>query len=537
MKKYFLLLISVFLCFGCSNTSGLDKELLDGTLIELSNEGILVDGIAISDDPHKAIYLGNDIVYYKANQDFTYGEGSKQDEHEASVAGDHQVIHISKAGKYYVRGELSKGQIAIDLGEEAQSDPNAIVSIVLDGVDLTCEVAPALIFYNVYECGSYEVDSATMDVDTTKAGANVIIGDDSINTLNGSYVAEIYKSVVLSDDGSEVVDSERLHKYDGTLYSKQSMNIYGEEQGNGILNINAENEGLCSDLHLSIYGGNINIVSGNDGINASEDNVSLITINDGNINVICDGKTKEGDGIDSNGWLVINGGTIKAFACATSGDAGIDSDKGIYINGGSVVASGNMFDHIAGGDQTYAVFTFAQRQNENSKYTLKNSNDEVVATYQIQNAFTYLVVAGNELTQGDYTFYQDDIQLQASSMQAMTQQPQMPQDMAPPEGFDPNNDEIPQMPEGMTPLEGFDPNSDEIPQKPDGMTPPDDFDPNSGERPQMPEGMTPPEGFDPNSGERPPKDINQDINQELKLSTTFTIKKGANQFAHVSEVE
>ena len=46
-------------------------------------------------------------------------------------------------------------------------------------------------------------------------------------------------------------------------------------------------------------------------------------------------------------------------------------DNGIYINGGIVIASGNMYDAVDGGDQTYAVFQFAQKQSGGQTYTLQ----------------------------------------------------------------------------------------------------------------------------------------------------------------------
>ena len=128
-----------------------------------------------------------------------------------------------------------------------------------------------------------------------------------------------------------------------------SMNVGGGEDGRGVLNITADNEGLDTELHLTINGGNINITSGNDGINTNEDNVSVTTINDGVLNIQVTGETGEGDGIDSNGYLVINGDAVTAAACAESGDAGIDATAGITINGGTVMASGNMYDQIDGG--------------------------------------------------------------------------------------------------------------------------------------------------------------------------------------------
>ncbi len=511
MKKALAcILILVLILTGCTAPT---EQKIDGVQIKLADNKITVDGNEITNDNSQAVYSANDIVFYLEGQDFKYGEGTKDDEHSQAEADAHTVVHITKPGRYVLSGKLSAGQIAVDLGENAETDPNAVVTLILNGVDITCTVAPAVIFYNVYECGNSDEETATKDVDTSKAGANVIIADGTENNINGSYVAKIYKSYELNENGTEVVDSKKLHKYDAAFYSKKTMNIDSGDKDNGILNIKAENEGLDSELHLTINGGIINITSGNDGINTNEDNVSVTTINGGTLNILCDGKTGEGDGIDSNGWLVINGGTLISQACATSGDAGIDSDKGIYINGGNIIASGNMLDKIAGGEQTYAVFSFASRQVSDSTYTLKNADGKVIGEYAPTNDFTYLLVASDELTSGDYTFWQGDTQLSASSMSGMPQgeRPQM------------SNGEQQKLPEGMERPEK--PNGERPPmsngERPEGFTPPEKPD---SERPEMPEGMenmTPPNGM---GGMMP----------NGETSTTFTIVKGGNQFANVS---
>jgi len=526
MKKILVCLtVLALLLSGCASK----KQEDDGTetQIVLSDSGITVDGKKICDDTSKAVYSARDIVFYPAGQDFTYGEGTDADAHEQSEADAHTVVHITKPGRYVLSGKLSLGQIAVDLGEEAESDPDAVVTLVLNNVDVTCTVAPAIIFYNVYECASKDGESATMSVDTKGAGANVIIADGSENNVSGSYVAKIYESYELSEDGTEIADSKKLHKYDGAFYSKQSINVNGEEKGTGILNINAENEGLDSELHLTINGGTVNITSGNDGINTNEDNVSVTTVNGGTLNILCDGSTGEGDGIDSNGWLVINGGSVTSQACSTSGDAGIDSDKGIYINGGRVVASGNMLDRIAGKNQTYAVFSFAQPQDKGGTYTLKSSSGKVVAEYTLNNTFTYLIVAGDELTPDDYTFWQGDTQLKG--VQTKDMQGTMPQGGMPGSQGDLNGQgEAPTPPEGME-RPGL--SDKEPPEKPEGEFP-------KGERPEMPEGEMPemPEGMTP-------PDIPEGMmggtvtpGQPSEASETFTIVKGENQFFNVSPI-
>ncbi len=397
-----------------SDNSVADDEITD---ISLSDSEILVENKAISNDTSEAVYKANDIIYYEDGKDFTYGEGTNEEAHSKNEASSNTVVHITKPGQYRLSGKLSKGQIAVDLGEDAKKDSKAVVTLILDSVDITCDLAPAVIFYNVYECSSDDAETATKDVDTALAGANVIIADDSKNTVNGSYVAKIYKpeSVVLSDDGTTVEDADKLHKYDGAFYSKMSMNVNGGTKGNGILNINATNEGLDSELNLTINGGIININSGNDGINTSEDYVSVTTINGGEINICVTGETGEGDGIDSNGWLVINGGKVKAEACSLSADAGIDSDMGIHINGGTVFATGSMLDRIEAGGQTYAVFNLMNKQSDVADLSIKNADGEIIEELSTKNDFSTIVYSSPELKEGTYHLYNGDTELAQSN--------------------------------------------------------------------------------------------------------------------------
>ena len=491
------------------------------TQILLDDDGITADGKAVGSDDTAAVYIAEDIVYYESGKDFTYGEGEEKDAHTPEEAAAHTVVHITKPGAYSLKGKLSLGQIAVDLGNDAKKDPDAVVTLVLEGVDITCKVAPAVIFYNVYECGSDDTTTATKDVDTSAAGANVIIADGSVNTVNGSYVARIYKpdSVVLNQDKTQVEEAKKLHKYDAAFYSKRSMNVFGGKENTGILNIKANNEGLDSELHLTLNGGNIHIESGNDGINTNEDGVSVTTVNGGNLTIKVTGETGEGDGIDSNGWLVINGGTVLAAACAHSADAGIDSDMGIHIGGGTVIATGSMLDRIENGGQNYAVFNFSKKQTGNETVTMKDEAGKVILETKPENAYSVLIFSSPNLTEGSYTLWNDDVQLAGSSGGMMMggpgmgfggmQRPERPDNMQRPE-------------QGQKPQEGFAPPEGGTP--PEEFTPPEDFNPSEdfrpqegGERPQMP------------GGYRPDSSGQNGIDPET-LTTDFVIRDGGNMF-------
>ena len=508
LKVLAVLLALVFLLTAC-NANPADKHptvqvptaptYTDATQIVLNDGGITVDGAPADTDETAAVYTAKDIVYYESGKDFTYGEGSEKDAHSASEAGAHTVVHITKPGAYSISGKLSLGQIAVDLGDGAKKDPTAVVTLILNGVDITCRVAPAVIFYNVYECGSDDAEKATKDVDTSAAGANVIIADGTVNTVSGSYVERIYKpdSVVLNEDKTEVEDADKLHKYDGAFYSKRSMNIFGGKENTGILNIKAENEGLDSELHLTINGGNIFIESGNDGINTNGDGVSVTTVNAGKLTIKVTGETGEGDGIDSNGWLVINGGTVIAAACSSSADAGIDSDMGIHINGGTVIASGHMLDRIEDGGQTYAVFHFAQKQTGSETVVMKDQAGKVVLEAKPENAYSILIFSSPDLKAGTYTLWSDGKQLAGSSG-------------------------------GMIGGPGMGPGGMDRPDRPGNMQPP-------AEGQQPPEGFTPPQGGEPPempSGNRPENPGGNNMGTQ-EQTTDFAIHDGGNMFSGV----
>ena len=299
----------------------------------LSDDQVTLDGLAIAEEDAGDVTVSHDIVYYESGQGSDYGEGAEADEHDAEEAQAHTVVTIRSAGTYRLSGSLSQGQIAIDLGDDAEDDPDAVVTLILDGVDVTCTVAPALIFYNVYECGSS-----------------------------------------------------------------------GETAGDGVLNITGDNEGLDTELHLTINGGVVNIDAANDGINTNEDNVSVTTINGGMLNIDA-GLGSEGNGIDSNGWLVINGGSVFASACAAGGDSGIDASLEIVLNGGTVVALGNMFDAISSDSaQNYLTLTLAEPVQSGDEVELTGTDGSALFDFTAPKTASMILLSGADIEDGaEYT--------------------------------------------------------------------------------------------------------------------------------------
>ena len=385
IRRCALLFVFVILLFTMGACAA-DGALGDEIYIKLSDTGITVNGSPVSENETDAVYISHDIIYYEDRDTYdsgnAYGEGTKAERHSESEAAAHTVVNITAPGVYRLSGTLSAGQIFVDLGKNAKSDPEAVVTLTFDNADITCMVAPAVFFYRVYECDrawvAYDEDETDTVIytpsavqDTSESGAKVVIADGSVNNISGSHVARIYK-----DNDAQ----KKLHKYDGAFYSRMSMTIDGEADGTGVLNIIADNEGLDSELHLTINGGKINIQSQDDGINTNEDNVSVTTINGGALHIVA-GLGTEGDGIDSNGYLVINGGIIIAIGKPQS-DSGLDSDSGSYINGGYVIATGSTMDWAeSDSDQVTMNLRFAAAQNADDAIIVTDLEGNVVFAY------------------------------------------------------------------------------------------------------------------------------------------------------------
>lgn len=466
--------------------------------------------------------------------------------HTAAEAYENPVLYITQPGTYTLQGKW-KGQVRIDLGEDAFDDPTQKVTLILNGADIECTVAPGVVFANVYECDNDWEDRAvhSQTVDTTQAGANVILADGTVNNVTGTNIFRILKTKYKDEHSTDPYPAQKKQlKTDGAFYSYQSMNISGNT---GILNITAGYEGLNTELHLTINGGNVNIFSQDDGINVNEDGVSVVTVNGGCLH-ICSGLGAEGDGIDSNGYLVINGGAVIS-AASQGADAGLDSDKGSFVNGGTVVSLGASMDWAtADSTATQAVVNlrFAQNQEGNEAIVITDTTGKVVFAYDpdkdevlatepraysgavlsapgLQVGSSYQIYVGGNVTgketAGVYdptsvtTFSDATQQVYSGNGGNMGGMGGQRPDMGGMGGQRPDMG-------GQRPDMGGN-----MPSMPDGMTPPDGFNPG------QQGGMTPPEGFGPGQGGG-----QQQAGATCTYNAEFAMNQTVNSFSSVTDL-
>ena len=203
----------------------------------------------------------------------------------------------------------------------------------------------------------------------------------------------------------------------------------------GNINITKSYEGLES-AKITINGGNISLISTDDGINVaggndssalgrpgqnnySKDTDNVLTINDGKIYV-----NSIGDGIDVNGSAYLNGGNILVDGPTNSGNGSLDYDRVFEVNGATLLAGGSsgMLQNCSSSSTTYNITI-----NLNSNYSsediitiIDNSNNEVIS-YKSNKNYSSLIVATPKLKKGEtYTININNLEYKTFTISNIT---------------------------------------------------------------------------------------------------------------------
>jgi len=325
----------------------------------LEQDQITVDSAPISQDAAQPVFL-------------TLETQSHEDVPDDLKDVANRVVNITAAGSYRIAGKAQDVQIAVRAGEEDA------VRLILDGADISCRTAPAIIGESARDpriAGQY--------------GLTIELADGSENFIAGSHTK--------APD-----DDEDAPEYDGAIGSLVSLGF----EGGGSLTIDADNEGIEVALgHMTINGGVFHIAACDDPLNVAEDGMGTLTVNDGYIySAVKPLEGGEGDGIDSNGYIVFNGGTVINLAHPNSQDGGIDSDMGSSINGGTIVGAGNMYDPIEeSSGQLFMMLEFGQATND--LVVVTDEQDTPVFAYDFPHDYMYIAFSTPQLKEGTYHVY------------------------------------------------------------------------------------------------------------------------------------
>ena len=369
---------AIFTLQACAPAASADSDLMaDSTLVSATAQGVsaVSGGSALLDT--EELFTSRDL---EQTADLSAAQ--------TITVSDRQQFTISSEGVYVLQGSAKNATVTV----EAES--SAKIQLVLDGLSITNEDAPCIyvksadkVFVTTLSDSSLSVTgSFTADGDTNTDA--VIFSKDDL-TLNGSATLTISSTdngVSCKDDlkvtgGSYVIsaaskcleakDSIRISDGVFTL-TAGTDGIHAENEdddtlgyvyiGGGSYVISAGDDGIHGNAFVQIDGGSIQITaaegieasfvqindgsisiqSWDDGINASNKSGAYpicVEINGGDISIAM--SAGDTDGIDANGSIVVNGGTINI-----TGNSSFDYDGTAQLNGGTLIVNGQTLDYI-----------------------------------------------------------------------------------------------------------------------------------------------------------------------------------------------
>ena len=315
------------------------------------------------------------------------------------------------------------------------------INIILNNVniDTDSKKAPAIYVYNkdknFTDCKvTIKTLAGTQNyIEGGKLKKVSLIASDKLEEYSGNYSGDaldnynkyssyygVYTSEEIDDilfavvqaDSEDLKDGDPYYYYKGSGAISSDIDLYFE--GEGFLKVTSKgDEGIETKGNLTFSGGtgDYEIYSEDDGLNtttASSNGIVVrndITIDVNSLLVKISDDSDEGDAIDSNGKLIINGGTIYAFAHPTSMDAGLDSGNGTYINGGTVIATGNMVDKISSDSKQNFIFASFDQIDANTLIVIKDQNDKIITAFKTERTIQNLVYSSSDLNYKSYKIY------------------------------------------------------------------------------------------------------------------------------------
>ena len=239
-----------------------------------------------------------------------------------------------------------------------------------------------------------ETEETTVEGKGFKASGDLILlgGEFALDTASDAFHADgdltVYGGVLLITSGDDGLHADgNLTILDGTVRITQSV------------------EGLEAEVIL-ISGGNISVVSSDDGLNArsstgeketfdAQEGVE-IRITGGILNV-----NAAGDGIDSNGDLVITGGTVTVSGPTMNANGAIDYNGSAVISGGTLIAAcaSGMAENLS--DTSTQPAFLVNLTGDAGEVTVCDSSGNIILTGTVEKNFGVLVISCADLTIGE----------------------------------------------------------------------------------------------------------------------------------------
>lgn len=307
------------------------------------------------------------------------------------------------------------------------------ISITSGKIDITTTGNGATYTNEDGEKDAYNATCITSDGNTS------ITGGTFTNSSSGSGGKGISADGTLTlgeSDDSMVIDittsgSEIQISRDDATEAKAIKADDAITINTGTISISSNDDGIKSDVSVTVNGGDLSISNSVEGIEAP-----YITINDGNISVVSsddalnatygtggerdDGSyiyiyggyvvlnASKGDGLDSNGSVLMNDGTVIIHGPRSSPEVGIDVNGTFKITGGFLVASGPNSNQTEGpsssSSQNSVIITTNRSLSSSTLFHIQDASGSNLLTFKPSRSYAAIVFSSSSLTKGS-TYY------------------------------------------------------------------------------------------------------------------------------------
>ncbi len=255
------------------------------------------------------------------------------------------------------------------------------------------------------KAGAIDWGSAAEDLEWDGYLVWIVSGDVTVDSNDDA----------LHSDGELLIEGGTISisSGDDAIHSDDLLQISG-----GTVAIDKCYEGIES-AKVEISGGTIEIQSYEDGINAADGTQTSMNGSNGNCHIIISGGYisvncigSEGDGVDSNGTILISGGQLYVAGSSNSADSALDADGGILVNGGYVFAVGALgMVETPATNSAQCCVSFATSQSIASGTTLYlcDSDGNIIMYFVTPRSCQSVILSCPELESGKtYSIYAGD---------------------------------------------------------------------------------------------------------------------------------
>jgi hypothetical protein len=219
----------------------------------------------------------------------------------------------------------------------------------------------------------------------------------------GGDMGDYAEAKAISCDGAITINNGivTISSADDGIKSGTSVTI-----NNGTVSIAKSTEGIEAPF-ITVKEGNVSIISSDDGFNATKGNGG--EANDGSCLYLYGGDIRvnvsNGDGLDSNGNIVMTSGTVVVHGPSSNPEVGTDYNGTFNISGGLLLItgpnSGNMIEATSTSSAQYAIkATTSSLLNSSTIFHLQDENGNNLVTYKPVRNVYYVVFSSPDLKSG-----------------------------------------------------------------------------------------------------------------------------------------